>query len=148
LLQSTYGKASFFAVFGVIFAAYAWWNQRACSGPDCMKRFLDGAAADAFQAGDVVRVTKFVVEHPGVEHKLMIGPMHHAPIWRRADYEVRLHARLTQGDGEPLRAEELVFEPRFRSTCWCAACWGARRRLPARTPCRCGCKRQISRPYT
>ncbi len=94
--------------------------------PDCGERLTtklipDGPTAEAFASGDTVRAVEFIVAHPGVEHEVMIGPMHHIPTYWGDSYEIKLDAALTGGDGTTLSAQELTFAPRHGDPKWRAA---------------------------
>ena len=119
--RSIHWKMAFLITCGVAFAGYALWVDSGQRRTTLHEVILDGAPAEDFINGEAVRRIAFVVEHPHVEHDLMIGPMHQTPTIRRADFEVRLAATLAQADGAPLYSEELVFTPRDREATWSAA---------------------------
>lgn len=108
----------FLLMVGVTFAVYAFWIDSGQRRTTLYEVVLDGAPADAFTDGEVVRRVLFQVEHPGVEHKLMIGPMHPPPTMKRANFEVRISATLAHDPSAPLISEEMVYKPRVRDTAW------------------------------
>src|SRR5690606_13198185 len=67
---------------GVARTSCAFWADSGLRRTTPYEVLLDGAPADAFDAGDVIRVIEFSVEHPSDEHDLMTGPMHRPPTFR------------------------------------------------------------------
>jgi len=114
-------KMAFLIVCGVAFAGYALWVDSGQRRTTLHEVILDGAPAEDFVDGEAVRRIEFVVEHPHVEHDLMIGPMHHTPTTRRANFEVRLKATVAQADAALLFSKELIFTPRYHEATWHAA---------------------------
>lgn len=118
--RSIHQKMTFLIVLGVVFAAYALWVDSGQRRTTLHEVLLDGTPASAVAQGDVVRVVSFIVEHPGIEHELLIGPTHYTPTWRRANFTVRLEATVSQNDAAPLFSAELLFPPRHRDAKWSA----------------------------
>jgi|GEM_PF-2997347 hypothetical protein len=115
--RSIQWKIVFLSGCGIALSAFAFWTDRGLRQSTLHEVILDGASNDAFSDGDTVRVIEFAVEHPGVEHKLSIGPMHRTPTMRRSSGELQMDAELSHGDSI-LLSERLTFSPQFRDTRW------------------------------
>ncbi|REK22330.1 MAG: hypothetical protein DWQ42_17475 [Planctomycetota bacterium] len=112
--RSIQGKVVLFLVVGLALAGYAFLADTGLRKTTLHEVVLDGMSAEG---GSILRVA-FDVEHPNVEHDLMIGPMFPTPSLRFADFEVELAATLTADQGSPLIDEEFTFKPRSRDTAW------------------------------
>src|SRR5690606_38321515 len=116
--RSIHLKMWFLVACGVVFAGYAFWADSGLRRTTLHEVILDGAPAEEFDDGQVIRVVEFSIEHPGVEHDLMIGPMYLPPTLQRANFEIRIAATLAQGDEPPLLANEHTFTPRSHDNHW------------------------------
>ncbi|MCA9076080.1 MAG: hypothetical protein KDA93_13715 [Planctomycetaceae bacterium] len=111
--NTTHLKVGFLIVLGVVFATYAFWTDSQQRRTTLHEIILDGTSAK-----DAIFQVEFNIEHAGVEHDLLIGPMFRPPTLERADYEIRLAATLEQQDGTVLLSDEYTFQPRTRGTAW------------------------------
>lgn len=116
--RSIHRKMWFLIACGVVFASYAFWADSGIRRTTLHEVILDGAPSEAFAKGDVTRVVEFSVEHPGVDHDLMIGPGYRPPTMRRANFEIRIAATLAKNDEPPLLEDEFTFTPRNRDKDW------------------------------
>jgi nitrate reductase gamma subunit len=76
-----HSKIMLVILIGGIFAVYALVADSELRQTTLDEEIMDGPSAEAFERGDTVRVVEFVVEPPGVEHKLMIEPTHRVPTY-------------------------------------------------------------------
>lgn len=114
-------KMWFLVACGVVLGWYAFWADSGLRKTTLHEVILDGAPAGGSVDGEVAHRITFSVEHPDVEHDLMIGPMFRPPTLQRADYEIRLEATVSRENRPPLLYEELTFLPRTQDNNWSPA---------------------------
>jgi hypothetical protein len=120
--RSIYVKSLFLAACGVALSAFAFHADGQLRRTTLHEVIIDGAPSGEFSDEEaVLSFIEFSVEHAGVEHDLMIGPMYRPPTMQRADFEVRILAMLATGDEPAFLEEVLDFAPNPRKKDWQAA---------------------------
>ncbi len=114
--RSTYMKGSFLFSCGLLLAVFAFWSDSDLRGTTLYEVVLDGSPTQA-DAATIQRVD-FQIEHPGVEHDLLIGPMYRPLTMQWPDFDVQIGVTLGRTGDPPLIDDTFDFKPRYRENQW------------------------------
>ncbi len=111
-------KMWFLVVCGVVFASYAFWITGRLERTTLHEVVVDGTQGEALAEGGVVRRIEFSIEHPGVEHDLLLGPMYRPPSLARPDSSVRIEVTVARNGDAPLLDDVYTFKPMAHENKW------------------------------
>lgn len=111
-------KMWFLVLLGITLAAFAFWSDSGLRRTTLHEVVLDGSPGGLGAEGEIVRQIEFTVEHPGVEHDLMLCPMYPGPSLKWSEGDVRIAATLSPDGGQPLLDDQYTFAPRWRDKNW------------------------------
>lgn len=114
--RSTYVKASLLVFCGILLAVFAFWSDIDLRETTLYEVVLEGSPEQADVA--TIRRVDFQIEHPGVEHDLLIGPMYRPPSLQWPDFNVQIGLTLGRHGEPPLIDETFDFKPRHQENKW------------------------------
>jgi hypothetical protein len=117
LREVSWGVPIGILVFGALFGAGAYWLDSGVAGTTLFEVDAPGSAGVTVGAPAPVLEYDVAVEHPGVEHSLLVDPRIDGA---DAEAPIELHVRLTDGGGQVLLDEPLRHEVECSSrSVWC-----------------------------